>query len=329
MNLKHLEKMIKPYKPLHDFDTIVIETNKIFHSFDAKNYDEKHVIVFDRIPQLYKEMCSLLPKDKNLKILNFGCGTGLEASQLLKNLKNIEVIYCYDISEEMVNFCKVNLKKWEDKIVFLTNTEDIPKDIKFDVLLTNSLLHHLPKPIETINELEKYLSKDSFYIMGHEPSIRYFNNKEVEESLKIPIKPREYSFVVRNLRRLVNVKHYPHYIKKLLRIKPKERENSYTLTADIVVEKGLFEIQPPNQVIIRLIDCNVPENASEKSGFDFRNISLHNDWDLIYSKTYNFLSDEVPFRKMSKEDQKKYIELEEKYPDDGLNFCCLWKRKDT
>ena len=162
MNLKHLEKSIASYKPLKDINTIVIETNKIFHKYDANDYDSKHPEIFEQLPPIYAEMCKLLPATDKLKILDFGCGTGFEAIQLLNNLKNIELLYCYDISDEMLNICKKKINI--DSAIFINNIYEIPKNVEFNVLITNSLLHHLPQPFETISGLNKLLSNDCFIL---------------------------------------------------------------------------------------------------------------------------------------------------------------------
>lgn len=324
MNLKHLEKYIAIYKPLKDINTIIIETNKIFHKFDAKYYDTKHPEIFEHLPLIYIEMCKLLPFDKKLRILDFGCGTGFEAIQLLNNLKNIELLCCYDISDEMLNICKQKIKS--NLIIFVNAVEKIPDDIEFNVLVTNSLLHHLPQPLETINHLNKFLSNDCFYIMGHEGSVRYYKNNDIQEINKNDSK-KDLIIAIKNLRkRKIN----PDYFKENISIPIIEIDNPYSITAVETVDNGLFELLPPNDIIDKIVDCYVPHDilsANEGQGFDFKNIELYNEWKLIYSKTYNFLNNNIPYHKLNAEDKSKYDYLEEKYPDDGINFCCMWGKK--
>ena len=332
MSLNYLEKTIEPYKPLKDINTIVVETNRIFHTFEAKEYDNNHPEIFMQLPPIYEEMCKLLPHDKSLKVLNFGCGTGFEASQLLRNVQNnaqnIETLYCYDLSKEMLDICRQKLKNAAQNIMFVSDLSEIPPDIKFDVLATNSLLHHLPKPFETVAELTKFMAEDCFYFMGHEDSARFYRNRELLNAINAGgsgVDSGDSSLSL-NLKRISNIKKYPHYVKRLLGI----AGNPYSLTAEKLVETGLFALKPDNNTINLIIDCCVPHDVSmaeEGVGFDFRTMSLHEDWELLYHKTYNFLNTETPMQKLGAADKRKYKMLEEKYPDDGLNFCCVWKRK--
>lgn len=174
--ISHLERMINPYKPQMDIEKMVIEINKIFHRYDAKLYDSEHPEIFEQLPDIYSQMCMLLPK-KTLRVLNFGCGTGFEAEQILRNIPEVELLVCYDISNEMLGLCRQKLNGRRN-ILFVDKLEEIPPNMQFDLLLTNSLLHHLPNPIKTIQELTKHLSQDSYYIMGHEGSARFYKNTE-------------------------------------------------------------------------------------------------------------------------------------------------------
>lgn len=318
---------LEAYKPLKDKDAIIVEINRIFHKFDAQTYDKQHPEIFETLPPIYRDMCNFLPKQKALNVLNFGCGTGFEAGQLLSNVSNIDTLYCYDISTEMLQKCR---QKYPPPITdgcsikYISDLSEIPADIKFDVLVTNSLLHHLPEPFETIDDLTKYMADDCHYIMGHEPSARFFKNTEVAKKVAELRKER---FASKNLNRLLSFRNYPLYMKAILFPKT----DSYRQTALESVKAGLFGVTPPRAVIGRIIDCNVPHNlesALNGIGFDFLNIPLNNEWDLLYSKTYNFTKNNAPYSKLIYKEQRLYDELFTQYPNDGLNFCCLWRKRE-
>ena len=46
----------------------------------------------------------------------------------------------------------------------------------FNVVLTNSVLHHLLDPVAAMQELEPLLSADAVWLCGHEPSRRFIDN---------------------------------------------------------------------------------------------------------------------------------------------------------
>jgi hypothetical protein len=72
---------LKLYQPLVPLPTLVEETNRIYHSFDAGNYDADHLEIRQLWPGLWIEMMQHLPVRGIWRVLDFGCGTGFEAAQ--------------------------------------------------------------------------------------------------------------------------------------------------------------------------------------------------------------------------------------------------------
>src|SRR5262249_22147059 len=99
------------WEPQLPLPALVEEVNKLFHSFDAAHYDREHPEIFDVLPTLWKEMIDQLPNSKEWRILDFGCGTGFEASQIMRYLgERVAQLTCFDPCPEMVAQCKDRLK---------------------------------------------------------------------------------------------------------------------------------------------------------------------------------------------------------------------------
>ena len=98
--------------------------NKVFKKI-SKYYD-KRLIKYRNSPRsvgqinintLEKRLSILFEVGnlKNSKILDFGCGTGYLYSYLKKKIKFSGEYVGYDISNEMINFAKKNIKKHDLK----------------------------------------------------------------------------------------------------------------------------------------------------------------------------------------------------------------------
>jgi len=254
-------------------------------------------------------------------VLDFGCGTGFEAAQALEGLGNsrIKSLTCYDPSSEMLALGRARIgtvfagARFCSTIPELTDTRD-----GYDLLITNSLLHHLPSPALAIRLLEPVIGKDAWWLLGHEPSMRYYSNPECYG---------EYLRYRRQVRRrkMINPKAYWRRLQMLLGLKITPAQ----ATANAAHKAGLFARKPSESVIGRLVDFNVPhskEEASAGRGFDFQQLEQDFDslWRLRWLKTYAFMADfcesHLPF-----EWRERCDRLAAEYPLDGANFCSVWR----
>src|SRR6185437_3466614 len=169
---------LAPYEPQMPLNSLVEEVNKIYHSFDAKHYDRDHPEIHQQLPAIWAEMIRQLPEKTGWCVLDFGCGTGFEALQVLQKLPGkIERLVTYDPSPEMLVQCKQRLRAFSN-VSFQEQLDPALDHGPFDLLLTNSLLHHLPNLRETISSLLPALTSNAYWLAGHEPSSRFYQNSE-------------------------------------------------------------------------------------------------------------------------------------------------------
>ncbi len=130
----------------------------------------KKKINFDKINYLkleedYNLIKQLLDKDKNIDILEFGCGWG-HWSKFMQS-KGFNLITC-EFSKKRHQYLTDN------GIINYQNISDIKK--RFDLIYTEEVLEHLSDPIETLIKLSKLLKNDGFMIHKF-PSSKFFQLK--------------------------------------------------------------------------------------------------------------------------------------------------------
>lgn len=153
---------------------LVRRINEIFHDIDASTYSNVHEEIFveelDRWHRVFKQYLPVTQK----KIIDFGCGTGFLESLLQGYVHDDDVLVCMDISSKMLdvvqknteNFpCTVEYKKIDGGYEVSENT--------VDVILLNSVLHHIPNYAEVLESMIRSLKPGGLLFIGHEPNARF------------------------------------------------------------------------------------------------------------------------------------------------------------
>jgi len=318
--LTEFPSWLAKFEPQMSLTLLVEEINNIYHSFDARIYDREHPEIHEALPSIWAEMISILPLRTDWRVLDFGCGTGFESVQLLRALGDrVQKLVCYDPSEEMLGQCRSRLRGVPSAI-FGSTFGEIEDQGPFDLLLTNSLLHHLPDIYQTIDSLLPILTSDSAWLAGHEPSARFYRNGECVRFLDQFARYYRWSRFLRP----------KSYISKLHHT---FRPHPLRATAEAAFRKGLFKQKPPSLVIDRIVDFHVPHSAEEVAdgrGLDFEQMrmDLTKDWQLSWVRTYSFLGPFKPSNAPKRWLRRSY-KLAEQYPNDGANFCTVWFRNTS
>ncbi len=312
-------KMLQEFKPQLPLPSLVEQLNRIYHAHEARGYDRMHPEIYAALPATWTQMLSHLPRRRAWRVLDFGCGTGFEASQTLPALdRSLEYLACYDPSPEMLGLCRKRLGGYS-QVVFLSDFSEIAAKGPYDLLLTNSLLHHLPSVDSTLAALIPCLSSDAFWLAGHEPSARFYRNPQCCRLLE------QYSRQRRWLKYL-EPKAYAAKLRRMMGLDP-DPVKATTVSA---FEQGLFKKMPSETLVSRLVDFNVPhgeDEAREGRGFDYEGLQAlwKGQWSLELVKTYSFLGF-VKEVSASTRWQREAHQLAVQFPRDGANFCCVWKR---
>lgn len=326
-NARWLARQIAPYGPTRPLPQLIEELNRLYHACEAKDYDRKHVEIHKQLPGVWSDLIdtaiAALPSGP-IRILDYGCGTGFEAGCLLKHLPQDRVsgLTCFDLSPEMLDECRRNITPLFAAVRLTQNWREVSgetNDQNYNLVATNSLLHHLPDIRATLRQIESVVAEDAVWIAGHEPSARYYRNAECVAELDRFRDERRW-------RRYLTPANYWNRARALLGL----RSSPAHFAARRAVEVGLFQSCPPESIVSRMVDFHVPHSEAEAAagrGLDFKLLAdeLRGRWKLLHVRTYAFMGPfyegRLPWRW-----QRICQELARRHPDDGANFCTVWKR---
>ncbi|MFC1731282.1 class I SAM-dependent methyltransferase [candidate division KSB1 bacterium] len=160
-----------------------ISENIAAHNNMVDIYDKKHGEIFNPIEQerLHRKLnfaISAISSDsKKILALDYGCGTGNITNHLID--LNINTISA-DVTK---NFLHVINKKFSESgksNVLLLNGYNLSsiKDNKFDLVVSYSVLHHIPDYLKIIEEFIRVLKPGGVIFIDHENSPSYWNQTE-------------------------------------------------------------------------------------------------------------------------------------------------------
>src|SRR4051812_17079365 len=108
---EYMSSLLERFGPQLPLDELVIELNALYHAYESREYDSRHPEITRQLPAIWREMAAEVQDRQpptGWHILDFGCGTGFEAEQLLRNFPtgSIASLTCYDLSPDMLARCR-------------------------------------------------------------------------------------------------------------------------------------------------------------------------------------------------------------------------------
>jgi len=140
-----------------------------------KTYDEYYGQFLDWVSPLKKEFF------KNKKILDAGCGTGVQSYFMGKFGGKC---FSVDISQSVDVACEKN-KNMKNNHVIQSDILNLPFKTKFDLVYCMGVLNHVPDPKGGIQQLIKHVKKDGFLILKvYSKEGNYFTINIIEKIMK-------------------------------------------------------------------------------------------------------------------------------------------------
>jgi len=132
----------------------------------AEKYCKKDIYEPCKIARRYRlrTTVSVLPSQKNVSILEVGCGVGFSASYLQGMYSKYVGI---DYAENFINYAK-KFNDFDNTSFEVSNIKDYSTTEKFDVILMIGVVHHLDNVEDTFKSMLKLL-KPGGWIVANEP----------------------------------------------------------------------------------------------------------------------------------------------------------------
>jgi hypothetical protein len=218
----------------------------------------------------------------------------------------------------MLARCRAKIAPLCAQAVFCTEPGALP-DASYNVLISNSLLHHLPHPLAQIAALLPRLERDAIWLAGHEPSRRFYTNPACLDVY------RRFEQATRR-RKLLSPASYARAVARWLGV---SREPA-SRTAAAAVRQGLFGRRPSVRAIARIVDIHVAHSAAEAAqgrGFDIEHWrqELAWAWRCAWFTSYGFMGEHYE-DDLTQPWAAAARDLAARFPADGANFCSVWER---
>lgn len=144
----------------------MLEKMNEFFGKRLDGYDEHMVTCIESAEEFYPYTADCLPKETGVKILDLGCGTGLELEHYF-NLNPYAKVTGVDLTEAMLNALKQKLHD-KDLTLILGSYFDVPfGENFFDAAVSVESLHHFTKEekIPLYIKLYKSLKEGGYFIL--------------------------------------------------------------------------------------------------------------------------------------------------------------------
>lgn len=154
----------------------------------ANEWDSEEKI--EMMKTLSRKTKEYLGLDNKIKVLDFGCGTGLFGLNFLEHASSILGV---DTSEGMLQEWNKKTNKFKNISSKLINLEKDSLNDKFDLILSSMAFHHLNAPSEVLKKFSNMLTFDGriaivdlrkedgdFHPDNHKMGVKHFGFSEEE-----------------------------------------------------------------------------------------------------------------------------------------------------
>ncbi len=229
--------------------------NQAYHAAESKRYDAIHRDMYEEEEMVWKQLLEMLPSaPETLMFLDIGCGTGLVGHFVSAICpQRVGEMHLLDPSREMLDVVREKARGWPfETVLHHGDILSMPKDLLFNVVTINSVLHHVVDLAPFLARVETLLQPGGLLLTAHDPRQGAENDSIYGQRKAAVNERREPRFsLLRKLRRLI-----ASPIKQTLKI---ERHDALTqATNRPLLEAGVVTKGMDNKSIWVITDFHVP-----------------------------------------------------------------------
>ncbi|MBV9406071.1 MAG: class I SAM-dependent methyltransferase [Acidobacteriaceae bacterium] len=302
---------------VEEFHTVV---NVVFHEFEAEIYDVVHRDMWESLPA----QVSLLASDclhsgaiaGDLRLLDVGCGTGLASDCVLKSPLGPKVasVHLLDMSPTMLRKAQSRAGNWNIPVTSNEGTvETLRAEQQFDLIVTCSVLHHIPDLAAFLRNIRQVQAPDGVFIHLQDPNGDYLKDEELQK------RTAELSKTI-----------FPEWISRLApkrvlgrvyrEITGKQGQDYVSRTNRELLRRGVVQSPLTTKEIFSITDIHVQDGA----GISIRRMmEWMPDYELISQRAYAFfgrLASTLPPEWKSREE-----ELSAQRALNGMHISAAWR----
>ncbi len=322
-----IEQIVAQCRPSVSLPEMVKALNLLYHEIEAEHYDQSHDEIWEQELPIFRELVGFASRDlkgSRISVLDYGCGTGFGCYQVVQVLgpSKINELICVDPSQSMLARCKQRLSSFVPGTRYIADDEAFSGNEewvgRFDLVVTNSVLHHICAWQDVLRRLLQLLKPEGYYLMGHEPSSRFYGNPECQRQYAAFLRERTW-------RRFLDLGNWKRFVRRKLRLEV----DLLRETASAAVQAGLTGSRLPGQIVSELVGYHVPHvrGARSAKGLDFEEIASDPSWGLtlVDVRTYAYMGG-FSAGSLPRKWRRIAEHLGKEYPLDGANFCAFWKK---
>ena len=147
-----------------DYEKVLSECISL-SGFSPSYFDEY------KIKEVYDFAKSKGIENKEIKILNFGCGIG-KSERFIKKYFTNAMIYSVDVSSKSVEAAEERNSGLDNVTFKVFDGDRIPFEYEFDIILVANVFHHIlpERHLNVLRHIREKLTKDGYlFIFEHNP----------------------------------------------------------------------------------------------------------------------------------------------------------------
>ena len=163
--------------------------NVAFHENESEIYDQEHADMWRSLPEQFRLLADdakrLFPNNSGgLHLLDIGCGTGLATDCLLKTElgERIELVDLLDTSPSMLRRAVERSASWGRRrtVAHQGLLDALPSDRKYEIIVTCSVLHHVPDLGGFLDTVRRYQAPGGVFIHLQDPNADALNDPQLQ-----------------------------------------------------------------------------------------------------------------------------------------------------
>jgi hypothetical protein len=194
--------------------------------------------------------------------------------------------------------------------------------LRFDLVVSHSLLHFIPELGAVLRRIVTSLPESGMYLMAHEPNARFWLNQELLEERR---RMAAGELARGRRQQLFSLAAYTTKLRLIVGWRP-PIDLVRVANQDLRERHAFHAILSPHEMA-RIVDPHRPADGANEfriglNGFDARNLRIGPNR-LAWARSYDHLG-YVDYRGLPDKWARRNRELEQAYPDDGVNWTALW-----